>query len=574
MNRTQTRMESWAPWLAGALLAAPVLLAYYPPMTDLAFHEGVIGLLRNAGDASKVPPGLYVRNLGEPNQLFHMAGWGLAYMMSTRWAVKLLVAAAVLSLPVAAGRLARHVGASPLAALVVAPMALGWLFAWGLITNLIGLSVLLATLPVYDRLAARPTWRHTTGALGATVLLYFAHETMMIVAAGVSLGLALLHPWSWRASLSRLSPFVGALTMVWGQARWQLRFMSPTVAATPTVFRPLKVKLLEMAYIVLPATDQVVQFAMVALCALAIGTFFWLRGRERAEARETTIVEGSRFVRARGWALRYRWELVAATGVAAYLAFPVSLNGARLVHERWLPPAFAILAIVAAPRNLWVRRARVAVLAVMVLPIGTLLSAAPPFFDSDAQYRGFQMLVDRVAPGSAVASIFLGPADPVRGYSLGPAPGRILAERGGRLAYAFTDSSVSPMFLARRYQWNESLVRITYESWSFMPQHDFTRFRYLILRAREARLKWLASYALAREATLIGEFGEWALFESKLNVVPLTSPDVPLPNPRPETLRDRVLKVSQELSNSSNAAPAEIPAEPPSEASPNPPPPP
>src|SRR5450755_1430151 len=71
---TRSRAESLVPWLAGLLLAAPVLVAYYPPMTDLAFHEAAIGLLRHRNDPTRVPPGLYLLSLGEPNQLFYLLG--------------------------------------------------------------------------------------------------------------------------------------------------------------------------------------------------------------------------------------------------------------------------------------------------------------------------------------------------------------------------------------------------------------------------------------------------------------------------------------------------------------------
>jgi len=165
----ERRLETVLPWAAGLLLAVPVLVAYYPPMTDLPFHEAAIGLLRHRGDSTMEPPGLYLMNLGKANQLFHVLGWLLSYAVSTRWAVKLLVAATVVALPVNAARFARHLGASPLASLVVAPMGVGWLFSCGFITNLVGLSALLFALPVADRLAANPTPRRALAGLGAVL---------------------------------------------------------------------------------------------------------------------------------------------------------------------------------------------------------------------------------------------------------------------------------------------------------------------------------------------------------------------------------------------------------------------
>jgi hypothetical protein len=440
-------------------------------------------------------------------------------------------------------------------------MALGWLFSWGLITNLIGLSALLATLPTFDRLAAEPSARRAGWAFAATVLLYFAHMAMMFVSSGISLGLCLLQPWSWRKLPWRLSPLAAGLAITWAQLRWQMHFMTPTVYSMPMMWRPLKVKLREIAYIVLPATDAPVQFSMMGLCVLTIGFLFWLRARERRATGMAAPPATGRLERLRVWGLKYRWELVAATGFLAFLTFPVSLNGATLVHQRWFPPAFAVLAVVAAPNDLWTRAARTARVAAYMFPFATLLEAGPSFIDSSREYRALQPIIDRIVPGSAVAEVDLGPGDPTRTYSLGPADGRVLAERGGRLVYAFTDSPVSPMVLRRKYQWNESLFRVGFDSWRFSPAHDLKRFRYVMIRTQDPGLKWMASYALAQEATLIAEEGEWALFESKLELVPLLSPDVPLPDPKPETMRDRIREIQNAIHDRADAPKVEVPAE-------------
>jgi hypothetical protein len=543
-------VDDWAPWAAGLLLATPVLLAFYPPMTDLPLHEGTVGLLRHASDPAYVPAGLYVLNLGEPNQLFHMAGWCLSLLVSTRWAVKLLVAAAVAALPVSAARFARHVGASPIAALVIAPMALGWLFSWGLIANLIGLSALLATLPLFDRLAAEPTGKRALGALAAMVLLYFAHMAMMFVAAGIALGLCVLRPWSWRHLGWRLSPFVAGVAITVAQALWQRQFITPALHGIGTEWRPLLDKLGHIADIVQPSTDAPVEYSMLGLCVLTIAAFFWLRARERREGRQARDVERDGLDRVRPWALAHRWEGVAAIGFMAFLTFPSTLNGATLVYQRWFPPSFAILAVVAAPRSLWTPVGRTARIAALVLPLATILVAGPSFVDSDRQYRDLEGLIAQIAPGSAVAGIDLGPRDPSRTYGVGPGYSRVLAIRGGRLVYAFTDSPISPMLLARPYQWNESLTRIGWDPWRFAPAHDLRHFRYVIIRTGDPILKWMASFAIAEEARLVDEAGDWALFESRLPVAALTSREELPRGPLTDTMRERIQGVKDALRDS------------------------
>lgn len=529
------------PWAAGALLALPVLVAYYPPMTDLPFHEAAIGLLRHWGDPTMEPPGLYFLNLGEPNQLFHMAGWALSWVVSTRWAAKLLVAATVASLPVAAARFARHVGASPLASLLVAPMALGWLFSWGLIANLIGLSALLAVLPIADRLAETPGPRLALRALAAAVLLYFAHLAMLFVFAGIALGLALLRPWSWRRTPWTLTAVAFPAAMTLAQLRWQAHLMTPSTRAVGTTWQPLLAKMASITGIVVPASELPVRLAMCALCLLALATFFWLRGRERNEGGRTAV----RTLRAR--LLAYRWETVSLVGLAAFFAFPVSLGTATFVCQRWFAPAFAIAAVVAAPRDLWIRRASVARLAAFALPVATLIAALPAFADSDRQYRSLEALIAHIEPGSAVAEMDLGPGDPLRNYSLGPAYGRVMAERGGRLVYAFTDSPVSPVMIRPAFQWNDSLWRVAYNTWKFRPAHDFKLFKYVLVRTQDPELAREAIYVTSPEADFVADAGEWVLLRSKLPVIPLASPEPPMETPVPEAMDDRVLALRRAL---------------------------
>jgi hypothetical protein len=553
---TTTRIERLAPWIAGLALACPVLVAYYPPMTDLAFHEGAIGVLRHFGDATLFPPGLYVRNLGEPNQLFHMLGWALSYVVSTRWAVKLVVAGAVVAIPVTAGRLARHVGSSPVAALLVAPMALGWLFSWGLVANLLGLAALLGTLPALDRLGATPTLRRAGHALGATLLLYFAHMAMMFVYSGASLGLALLYRPSWRGSALRLSPLVAGIAITLGQARLQRRFLTPAQVTLPIMWHPFVHKVERIPYIVLPAAETSVTLGMLVLCVSAIAAFLWLRTRERRAPEASPPIEGdtpsslaaegrapsasTRIDRARAWGLAHRWDLFAAAGFAAYLIFPLTLRGATLVYQRWFPPAFAVLAATSTPRNVWIRAARVPLLAAFALPLATLMVSWPSFADSDREYRMYETILSAIEPGSAIAILELGPGDPTRTFSLGPAGGRVLATHGGRLAYSFTDSAISPVCIPRKHQWQEVLLRLGFDPWGFRPDHDLKMFRYVVARTNDGNIAQAVAFALLGRAKLLRTSGEWLLFESKQPTVPLLSRPLPMDDPPPEQLRDLV----------------------------------
>lgn len=546
-HRLHRIVEAASPWAAGVLLAIPVLVAFYPPMTDLPFHEAGIAMLRHFDDASMFPAGLYTRNLGEPNQLFHLAGWGASFLVSTRWAVKLVVAATAVAIPVCAARFARHVGSSPLGALVVAPIALGWLFSWGLVANLIGLAALLACLPLLDALGRRPTLRTSVAALGAVPLLYLAHEAMLFAYAGAALLLAVLYRGSLREAAWRGVPFAGCLLVTAAELVWQHDRRTPTVRGIGATWDPVGHRLMDVPALLLPG-DGLARASMALLCLTAIALLLWLRTRERHGSLDVAPpLAVSRWERARSWALSHRWELFAMAGFIAYLTFPTTLYGATYLHHRWFAPAFAVFAVVAGPRDLWTAPARVARACVFTLPVAPLLVGWPAFADSGREYASLDALLPSIAPGSAVAELELGPDDPSRSFKLGTASGRVLATRGGRIAYSFTDSPIFPVVIPKRYQWNEPAVRIAFDCWKFEPSHDLRRFRYVLVHAGDPALLWLATYVLQPEAVPIAERGEWVLYESKLALSPIVSADVPLDNPRAASFRDRMKEVTANL---------------------------
>src|SRR5579862_8729668 len=163
-------------------------------MGDLAFHEAGIALLRHFGDPRFEPPGLYRLNLGEPNQLFHLIGYALSFSCSTDWACKLIVAATIALVATGASHLASHLGVTRWGAVIVTPLAVGWMARWGLVANLLGFACLLWGLPTLLRAMPEPTPRLAARAAGLVALLYLAHEASMLLYGAFGLALAFLSP--------------------------------------------------------------------------------------------------------------------------------------------------------------------------------------------------------------------------------------------------------------------------------------------------------------------------------------------------------------------------------------------
>jgi hypothetical protein len=539
-DRHRVSAEGVSPWIAGALLAVPPIAAYYPPMSDLPQHEACIGLLRHFADPQLSPPGFYRLNLGHPNQLFYALGWILSLALSTRWTVKVLVAAAAAAIPVTAGRLARHLGVSPLAALAVTPVAYGWMFARGLVTSLIGLAVLLAALPELDLFAARPSARGLARCVLASTLLYFAHEAMLLVFAAASLGLAALHGSSrrgpWSETALRLVPPALAAAAVFGQARWQRSHPLAAFLDLPDVQDSLVRKIEILPSLAVQSTDAVVIGAVSVLWVLTMAVFVSLRRAERAPGASAPPGSG-----VSAWLLARRWPAFVAACVLAYLASPMTLNGAGFVYHRWFGPGFAVLTLIAAPRDLRSRAARPALALLAAIPLATVAVALPAFADSDREYRSLDAVAPLVAPGSSVAGVDLGPADPARTYGLDGAPGHLLATRGGRLAFGFSSSPISPVVPERACAWPRTTLRFSVDPWSLCPGEDLRRFRYALLRAGDSSLARAAVRSLGREARYVATEGEWMLFESRLPPLPACAAEETDARPCTDTLRARLL---------------------------------
>ena len=535
---TPSRLEAWAPWIAGTLFAIPVLVAHYPPMTDLALHEAVVGVLRHYGDPKYFPDGLYQLNFGHPNQLFYLLAWPLSFVVGTTWALKIIVAATELGLYLAAARFARHVGTPQWTALLVGVLGYGWMFYWGLLANLIGLAVLLATLPTFDNFAARPTVKGGVASFLALVLLYLAHETAMLCGC-LALGIfALGYPILTRQFLARLAPPFAAFAMGVFHFWWAQRMRPPFNQAVPTIFDPLATKLKGIPGVLFAGYEPAyVPILMAAITLLAIVLFAIERWRERPRIRGTAF---------RTLLVRYRFEVIAGILVPLYLALPHTLSGSTYFYHRFFAPAYAILAVVLAPRaaaTVW----RLPRFAAAIVPLGSLAIAWPSFVDSDKLTRDLDALVEHAEYDSSIMVVDVGAA-PDRLFSASTLEGHVMALRGGRTLFDFTRSPIAAAFQSPKYAWNDPWNRMMAKPILMRPEHDFDHFRYLYFHSKKPLNHEVAAAALEPDARLVASRGEWSLFESTHLKHGVLALDNSLPYPRPHTLRKRMKDVIRKMS--------------------------
>jgi hypothetical protein len=219
----------------------------------------------------------------------------------------------------------------------------------------------------------------------------------------------------------------------------------------------------------------------------------------------------------------------------------VTLNSATFVYHRFLPPAFAVAAIVVSPRRIDatrdtprvdVRIHRLAALLAGIVPLASLLIVWPAFAEQSANFAQIEKLTPFIQKGSAVAAVAAGSMS-THGFVKPTLAVRAVTDRGGRMLYSFAESPISPVMIRPEYQWPEPIERIVPNEANFCPAYDLTRFRYLLLHTNDAQLQYIVTQALKPEANLVETAGEWALYESTLPTVPLMSPDSKAPSPCP-----------------------------------------
>jgi hypothetical protein len=522
-----SRVAATVAWCAGVLLALPVVALRYPPMADLALHESLVSLMRHFGDPHWLPPGVYALSFGPPNQLFHFVAWALSLALPTDLACKLVVAAAVVATPVAALRLARHLGTTPWSALLVAPLALGFAFRWGLVGNVLALPVVLASLPVLDRFVRSPSPRGAVASAGIMVLAYATHESALLALATAALTMTLAEARGIRgrpkAMLVRIAPLATAAALAAFYAWWGRHLKAPSILAVSDAFGAgPAARLLDVPGVLFGPIEPAARYGSLALYAAAVAAFVVARRRA-------------------GRGADMRFALVGATWGVLYLAMPLAFGGSTLLYQRFLPLSLAVLFVALAPPEATSMRPLVPLLGATV-PLATLMVALPGFGTADRAFRDLDPILARVAPCSAVAQLDLTPRAP---GPIAPVPGagaRVLAARGGRLLFSFTDAPTSPVTMLPAHQWNEPVLRMVRDPTQFRPAHDFRRFRYALVRLAPeyVALTPVVVAVMAPEGKLVAESGEWLLFESMLPVDPIDSPDVPLPLPAQESLRERL----------------------------------
>ncbi len=492
-------MVPWlAPWLAGALVAGPIIGFRYPPMPDLAMHEAMVAIARHHADDAFVPAGMYFVVAPQANQLFHWLAYALSFAVATDTACKLVVAGSVMATLVGMGRLLGRVGASSWLALVIAPVACGWTFRWGLAPNLLGFALLLWCLPLLESLARRPSRRGVVLAALAATTLVFAHVSSALAFAMVAAYFAGVRARSLASFAVRASPAAVVLALGLAQQMVSARLSSENMRRIGSDYGLDPIARLAILPGAIFGGSDLPRLAILALVTLAA----------LAAAALAKRLDRARPLPLRVALFRQRYAVLGLVFFLFYLGFPMSIGGTTLLAHRFLPPAVACLIVACAPRS---AGALGAVLASMV-PIALLVVEWSGFVESDRMFRDLDAIIAAIPRNAAVAQLDLTPR--ARGHAA-PVPGaagRIQAERGGRMLFAFTDTPPNPVVMRPEWQWNEPLLRLVNAPYALVPSHDAQRFAYVVAYDTNRNVRALVARVLDPEYALVTSRGPWDLY--------------------------------------------------------------
>lgn len=609
--RDSNKLEWFLLIFLAVLVSLPTAISFYPPMSDLAFHEATVGLLQHLGDPQFAPKSLYSLNLGHPNQLFHVISYALAHFFGTRIAIKTIVAATQLSILIGTARISAWRGKSPLLGLLSVPMSLGWYFYWGLITNLVGLAVLLFAWPKLVSASRSPTTVQLLSVIAIFVLLFFAHETAFGIAVVLFTVLAAISARSVKALFRSLVPgiVVGIVSLI--HLRYAEGLFAKSVKRPPADFPTLGHRAARFMDSLFGTHPVEVWIALAFLLTLIFSLIFYDRWSSahlrtkidisacvimniivlsisyvttrRSESEwsisiirwlsilSVVLIFLATFYRIGAWKpvlsscknapereqlrckLEQSPELIAGCLLfSLFWIIPFNWNGATLLYERFLPPALVFIGIGIASKG---RSTFLLRLALAALPLAVVCLALPQFGEANRASKELQPLLGKIPVGSAIALVQFEPSAPKgRSFSVQTLASRAIAERGGRASSQFTDSPIAIVTMKPQFRWERASNRFWTGAADLRLPHDLEMFSYALIHVSDPIDKAILRIALRPFATFVDGYGEWLLFASRFKTPPIASTELPSGETPSKSLRTVCQDVVDSMSKKSESS--------------------
>jgi hypothetical protein len=405
----------------------------------------------------------------------------LSSVISVEHAARVMAAAGMLGVPLAALRLVRSEGADPLAALLALPLAFSLNFWWGFVPFLDGLALALLALPFARRFA---DGRASPLALAAwSIGICLGHGTVWLLFA---IWLAWLLQDA-RAPLRRWLHAGLALAPALAFLAWYRAQLPPEVTRE-TLWHPLGTKLWSLAHVPFLAGDGALEIALVLLFFAGVA-LACIGERERGRMR--------------------RWGGLAALMLALWLALPHCLGGLSFLYQRFLTPFQFFLIPCAATR---IRRRALFVTGALALFALDLGASAKIFRAHDRDTRDLEACLSRAEPGATMIGLIGKRAPDGVGIPLYlHADNWFTYERFGRVySHSMEQLAVTPVYFRTPAFPQPLQPGLEWQPWLLDWAREGRGTRYFLLHdLPDAALK-----EGARHMQLVCREGGWRLFEN------------------------------------------------------------
>lgn len=483
----QRRVSAWRYFLLGCWLClAPLLVSHYPPLVDIPQHAAQI-----AGIAGRLDGGWPYSAWFEIRPFTpYWLGYGLVLALTPVFGVllatKMVLGAAVVAFPWAAGRFCRAWDVPPSWFGWLLPLSLGFAFQWGYLNFVVAMPLAFLFLASVRSLLDGPRHRAWIAIALWGHLLFFAH----ILIAGFACAIACLQQATpgrgFRQWLWRVAPFASLLpiTLIW---------LGVTLTGGSQVHEPVqwdigahRIPLIIARLVAAPETPAGIALGLAALA------FPWVTGAtwRRDAARWSPLV----------------------LFVAFVLLFPAYVMGNGSTASRFvvfgLPLYFACFESATAARHTRIRWGPVtATIAVALIGWNTLRASIV-----DVEARGYRAVTSELPRGRRVLSLMFdnesfGSTAPVFLHFTG----WYQVESNGFVEPSFSRFYGVPLGLADD---RHSAIGMWFawhpERLDWEPAHG-SRYDYLIVRSRTDPRPWLDA-ASGCAVIPLRHSGEWWLF--------------------------------------------------------------